>query len=311
LRYEAQRAERRFRAVEPENRLVARTLEAEWERWLSELTSAQAQLERRERLRPRQLSEAQRERLRTLGADLRTVWSAPTTTDRDRKELLHTLLEEVVVAVERSDSCAHLTLRWRGGTITELDVLARSPRRCPLRTDEETIEVVRRLAPHYSDALIAGVLNRQGRRSARGERFTAASVDGLRRYWALPRYERSAAVEQGEVVTVRDAAKILGVAPSTLHRHLADGIIVGEQITPGAPWRIRLTEELRARFVEEAPEGYVPIVEAMRLLGVSRQTVLQRVKHGQLEALHVSRGKRKGLRIKILDIQIPLFSATS
>jgi hypothetical protein len=132
-------------------------------------------------------------------------------------------------------------------------------------------------------------------------------VSGLRSYWKLPRFERPKELPEGNLVTVKDAAKILGVAPSTLHRCLNDGIIVGEQFTPGAPWRIRMTDELRARFVEEAPEGYVPILDAMRILGVSRQTVLQRVKRGQLKSLHVSRGRRKGLRIKVLDDQQSLF----
>ena len=308
--YEADRAERRYRTVEPENRLVARTLEREWETRLSELALAKTELEDRRRLSPRLLTDVQRAQLRALGTDLRSVWSAPTTTDRDRKELLQILLEEVCIAVDRSSSMAHLTLRWRGGAITELDVLARSPHVPALRTDEETIELARRLAPHYSDAVIAGILNRQGRRTVRGERFTAISVNNLRRYWKLPRFEASAPSTEGELVTVKAAAKILGVAPSTLHRCLNDGIIVGEQLTPGAPWRIRITDELRGLFVQEAPKGYVPILDAMRILGVSRQTVLQRVKRGQLKALHVSRGRRKGLRINVLDAQMSLFDAT-
>jgi hypothetical protein len=84
-----------------------------------------------------------------------------------------------------------------------------------------------------------------------------------------------------------------------LHRQLNDGLIAGEQVTPGAPWRIVITDALRARFAGEAPAGFVPIVDAMRLLGVSRQTVLHRVKRGELEAIHVSQGNRKGLRIKV------------
>ncbi|MCA1679848.1 MAG: recombinase family protein, partial [Actinobacteria bacterium] len=63
--------------------------------------------------------------------------------------------------------------------------------------------------------------------------------------------------------------------------------------TPGAPWRIRVNDQLRALFVEDAPTGYVPIVDAMRVLGVSRQTVLQRVKRGELKAIHVRSGRRK------------------
>jgi hypothetical protein len=306
-RYETERAERRYRAVEPENRLVARTLEAEWERRLTELAAAEAELGRRERQRPDRLTEEESKRIRTLGADLGRVWEAPTTTDRDRKELFRTLLEEVNIAVERSESKAYLTLRWLGGLITELEVSLRGDRTPLIRTDEDTIELIRRLASHYPDALIAGILNRQGRRTARGHRFTANRVGNLRRHWKIPRFDPANASSEGELVNVQKAADMLGVAPSTVHRWLADGFIAGEQITPGAPWRIRMTEELRARFVEEAPEGYVPMIDAIRLLGVSRQTVLQRVKRGELSAVHVRCGRQKGIRIKVLDNQPGLF----
>lgn len=310
-RYGAQRAERRYRAVEPENRLVARTLEAEWEHRLTELAAAEAELSRRERERPGPITDEQRKRIRLLGNDLNRVWQAPTTTDRDRKELLRTLLEEVNVKVDRAKSKADLILRWRGGAISELEVALRVYKSPPIRTDDDTIELVRRLAVHYPDAMIAGILNRQGRRTARGDRFTANKVGNLRRYWKIPRFDPKSVPSEGELVTVQKAAEMLGVAPSTVHRWLADGFIAGEQITPGAPWRIRMTKELRARFVEDAPEGYVPMLDAMRLLGVSRQTVLQRVKRGELPAVHVRRGKRKGLRIKVLDNQPGLFDNPS
>jgi DNA invertase Pin-like site-specific DNA recombinase/uncharacterized protein YndB with AHSA1/START domain len=311
VRYEAERAQRRYRAVEPENRLVARTLEAQWEHRLSELADAQAELARRERQRPGRLTDEHRQSIRTLGADLRVVWEAATTTDRDRKELLRALLEEVNIAVERADFKAHLTLRWRGGAISELDVNLRSYKAPRIRTDEDTIELVRRLAVHYPDAIIAGILNRQGRWTAHGDRFTANKVGNLRRYWKIPRFDSSGVPSEGELVTVSKAAEMLDVAPSTVHRWLADGFIAGEQITPGAPWRIRINEELRARFVEEAPEGYIPMLEATRVLGVSRQTVLQRVKRGKLSAVHVRRGRRKGLVIKVLDTQPSLFDNPS
>ena len=308
-RYESERAERRYKSVEPENRLVARGLEAEWEKRLAELAAAEAELERRLRGRPGVLTDEEHTRIRALGADLKTVWEASTTTDRDRKELLHTLLDEVNITVSGSD--AHIVIRWKGGSVSEINVFLKSHFVPPVRTDEETIDLVRRLAAHYPDAVIAGILNRQGRRTATGDRFTQGKVGNLRRYWKIPRFEPKANPEEGELVTVAKAAKILGMVPSTLHRWLADGFIVGEQITPGAPWRIRIGDEIRSRFVEAVPNGHVPMVNAMRLLGVSRQTVLHRVKRGDLSAVHVRSGKRKGLYIKVLGIQQGLFANPS
>ena len=83
-RYQAERAERRYRQVEPEHRLVARGLERDWENALGELAKAEAELALREQQRPRTLTAQERERLLALGADIGRVWSAPTTTDRDR-----------------------------------------------------------------------------------------------------------------------------------------------------------------------------------------------------------------------------------
>jgi predicted DNA-binding transcriptional regulator AlpA len=167
---------------------------------------------------------------------------------------------------------------------------------------------VRRLAAYYPDAIIAGILNRQGRPTARGQRFTANNVGNLRRHWNIPRFESPAMPAEGELLTIKGVAAALGVAPSTIYRCLNDGTIAGEQLTPGAPWRIRLTQDLRARFLEQGPPGYLGMREAMRLLGVSRQTVLQRVKRGELEAVHVT---QKGLPINTISIQPGLFELNS
>jgi DNA invertase Pin-like site-specific DNA recombinase len=305
--YEASRAERRYRAVDPDNRLVARGLEREWEESLRALEVAKAELARRERERPRVLSELERDRLLALGPDLTAVWHATTTTPRDRKELLQTLLEEVIIKVERNKAAAYLALRWKGGALSEIDLALPRSRPATVRTDEDTIALVRRLAVHYSDAVIAGILNRQARTTAYGHRFDAGRVGNLRRHWQIPCFEPEAEQASGELLTIKKAAIVLGVAPSTIHRLLNDGFIAGEQLTPGAPWRIRLTDDLKALFNNNADKGFLPMREAMRALGVSRQTVLQRVKRGELEAVHVTRGKQKGLRIKVITRQSQLF----
>ena len=309
--YDAQCAERRYRTVDPDNRFVARGIEAEWEKYLRELEKAKAELARREQLRPRTLSVDERIRLLALGADLFKAWQAPTTSPRDKKELLRTLLEEVIITVHKDERRAHLTLRWRGGALTDIDLDLPRPRPAIVRTDEDTIALVRRLAAHYPDAVIAGILNRQDRKSAYGHRFTANLVGNLRRHWSIPCFERPTSPPEGELLTIKQTATALGVATSTIHRWLNDGIIAGEQLTYGAPWRIRLTDDLRARVAEEAPDGCLTMYQTMRLLGVSRQTVWQHVKRGEIEAVHVRRGRKKGLRLKLIRSQPDLFEQPS
>jgi len=307
-RYEAERAERRYRTVEPENRLVARGLESEWENRLRDLATAEMELRRRAQQRPSTISPEQLKAIERLGSDIRQVWDATTTTDRDRKELLRTLLEEVVLNLKRAEGRAHLTLRWRGGAMTMLDIPV--PRFKPMgpRTDEDTLSLLRRLATLYPDEVIAGILNRQERKTATGERFTANQVGSLRRYRDIPRFQPPTTPPNGELVSIRKAAQILGMNTSSIHRWLADGFLAGEQITPGAPWQIRITDELRARLVQQASPEYLPMLEATQKLGLSRQTVLQRVKRGELEAVLVRQGRRKGLRIKVVEQQPELFS---
>ncbi len=298
-RYSAQRAERRYRAVDPENRLVARGLEAEWEGALQELKAAEDELANREHARPRSLTREERDSILSIGKDLKRVWSAPTTSDRDRKELLRALLEDVTLRVERDQYNAHLTLRWRGGLFSEIDVPLPRSHPSPIRTADDTVDLLRRLAAHYPDTKIAGILNRQGRTTATGLSFTANRVSSLRTHWEIPRFEPKQQTQDGECLTIEKAARALNLAPSTLHRWLNDGFIAGEQITPAAPWRIRVNDELRSRFVEEVPDGYVTMLKATHLLGVSRQTILQRVKRGELKAVHVRCGRGKGLRIQV------------
>ena len=307
-RYNAARAERRYRAVDPDNRLVARGLENEWETALRELADAEAELGRRQTARPRALTPQEKQAILALGDDLGQVWDAPATTDKDRKQLLRTLLEEVNITLHRegTDPHASLVLRWKGGAISELTVPLR--RRQPtIRTDEDTVGLIRRLAVHYPDAQIAGILNRQGRRTARGMSYTASRVQSLRHHWKIPCHQPNDDPREGELLNVTQAARQLNIAPSTLLRWLNDGFAAGEQVTPGAPWQIRLTDQLRAMLTDSAPDGWVPLGYATQALGVSRQTVLQKVKRGELNAVLTSTGRRKGLRIEIPTPQDGLF----
>jgi len=308
-RYNASRAERRYRAVDPGNRLVARGLETEWNTALQQLADAEAELARRQTARPKTLTPAERAAILALGDDLGQVRDAPATTDKDRKQLLRTLLEEVNITARRGDPDPHarLILRWKGSAITELTVPLRRPQP-KIRTGEDTIALIRRLAVHYPDAIIAGILNRQHRTTARGMSFTANRVASLRTHWHIPRHQPGGdPPAEGELLNVAQAARELNIAPSTLLRWLNDGFVAGEQVTPGAPWRIRLTGQLRGMLADTAPDGWVPPGYATQAPGVSRQTVLQKVKRGELHAMLTRTGRRKGLRIEIPTPQDGLF----
>jgi DNA invertase Pin-like site-specific DNA recombinase len=308
-RYNATRAERRYRAVDPENRLVARGLETEWNTALQQVADAEAELARRETARPKTLTPAERAAILALGEDLGQVWDAPTTADKDRKQLLRTLLEEVNITVRRHDPGPHarLILRWKGGAISELTVPLRRPQP-KIRTDEDTIALIRRLAVHYPDAIIAGILNRQHRTTARGMSFTANRVASLRTHWHIPCHQPGGdPPAEGELLNVAQAARQLNIAPSTLLRWLNDGFVAGEQVTPGAPWRVRLTDQLCGMLTDSAPDGWLALHHASRALGTSRQAVLQKVKRGQLRAVLTRTGRRKGLRIEVPTPQDGLF----
>jgi hypothetical protein len=131
--FAASRAERRYQAVDPDNRLVARSLEREWEKSLKALEAARIELARRERERPRVLTPEERDRLLNLGPDLTTVWQARTTTPRDRKELLRALIEDITLTVDRDRKEAHLVLRWKGGEFTHLELSLPRTRSAPVQ----------------------------------------------------------------------------------------------------------------------------------------------------------------------------------
>jgi hypothetical protein len=131
----------------------------------------------------------------------------------------------------------------------------------------------------------------------------------------IPAYQPTETVtpdgDDAVVVSVTEAGRLLGVATVTIYRWLRDGFITGEQLTPNAPWRIRIDQAVRDRVVPTVPDGWVALDEAAAALGVVRQTVLHKVQRGQLQAVYVNRGQRKGLRIKVFTDQAGLFDQPS
>ena len=303
--FEADRAKRQFDACEPEHRLVARTLERGLEDALGTVEREQRSLTALDRARPAPLSDAERASLTELARNLPRLWNAKTTTQRDRKELLRALIREIVVTIDRDEHRADVEVFWEGGARTELQVRLNRTGPTHRQLAEDTIGLIGRLAAHHADTQIAAILNRQGRRTGTGLPFTRARVQGARfraRIPAAPPPDPAS-----ELVTIQTAAAQFGVSTFTIRRWLRDGLLPGEQTTPNAPWRIRLTDETRARFVPDVPDGFVPLAEAAKRLGVARQTVLHQVQRGERRAIEVTQGRRSGLRIEVPADDLGLF----
>ncbi len=295
--YEVQRAQRQYDAVEPENRVVARELERRWNQRLVELEEVRRTAERKY-AEHRPLTQAEQEEARRLGEDLPAVWHASTTTARDRKRLLRCLIEEVQLVTEPDRYGVRIV--WKGGEVTDCQVRRLAKGECN-RTPEDTVELVQKLATEFADAQIARILNKQGRRSGSGRPFTQEAVRCIRRDHDIPKCPRRPARDPHEgPFTADEAAAQLGVATSTIHRWLGEGILAGTQLTAGAPWRIVLTEESRRRLsFGGAPEGWVGLTEAARRLGLSKPHAAYLVKTGKLPATRTQVGKRPCWRIDV------------
>ena len=181
--YEADRAARQYHAVEPENRLVARTLERAWEEKLTARRELDEEYHRFARERPRVLSDDEREAIRRLAGDIPALWGAPTTTAADRKEIIRQVVERVTVDVRGASERVGVRIDWVGGGRTEGEVIRPVARLSDLSYYPELCERVRALtAAGWATTAIAPRLDDDGYLPPHGDgRFSARTVGTLQR----------------------------------------------------------------------------------------------------------------------------------
>ena len=162
-RYEAEDAERRYRAVDPENRLVARSLEQRWEETLRAERQVRDDYDRFLREQPPQLSPEERARIAALSSDLPALWHAPGTTHRDRKEIVRHLVEKVVVHVKNDSEYVDVTIHWQGGFTSQHEVVRPVRSYEQLRDFDKLMDRIVALRHEgHTAAQIADCLNREG-----------------------------------------------------------------------------------------------------------------------------------------------------
>src|SRR6266566_3419933 len=224
-RYHADLARRRYLAVDPANRLVAGTLEADWNTALRALNDTQAAYDQARTQHDGQLTDAQKARISQLVTDLPGIWNDPATPMRERKRIARLLLTDVTVTRTSDTITAHV--RLAGGQHHTL-TLPVPKRAWELRqTPASTVAEIDRLLDHHTCAEIAGILRRRGLANGEGRPFTATMVQRVLRTYQL-RSRRQRLLATG-LIPLSEIAALLGVSTATVKAWYHAGIVSGQR----------------------------------------------------------------------------------
>ena len=243
--YEANLAQRRYEQVDPENRLVASSLEQRWNAVLQKADEVQRQMDEFGRRQTRTFTPEQRSRILDLARNLPRLWQSSTTSSKDRKRMLRLLVEDITVERHKGSN-ATLHVRWSGGACEDisLDLPARMCDR--LRYPQELVDQVRQLAVSLRDEEIAEVLNKSGKKSSHGRDFNKSMIEWIRFKHKIPIVNPKRVGE----LTVREVADRIGVSFGVVYYWIEHKILNTRQEKPGRPHWIMLTPEKEHELVE-------------------------------------------------------------
>jgi hypothetical protein len=218
--YEVKLAKRRYMQVDPDNRLVADALEAEWNRKLRTMKEAQEEYERQRKADRVLTDKEERARIMALATDLPRLWNDPNTADRERKRMIRLLLEDVTLSKEEKIT-AHV--RFRGGTTTTLTIPI--PKRSweTWQTPPEVIAEINRLLDHYTYNQVATLLNERGFRSGKGLLFHHRMIGPICKKYGLKSHLQR--LREKGMLTVKEAAKLLGISIYTVRKWGNHGLL--------------------------------------------------------------------------------------
>lgn len=261
-RYDAERAARQYARVEPENRLVARNLEHEWEEKLRQQKELEEEFDRSLRNQPRVLSAEEREEIRRLSADIPSLWNSPLTTLEDRKEILRQVIDRVAVDVDSQSERVKLTIHWAGGTSTDHEMVRRVKRREQLSYWPKLADRIRELAAQKFPAHeIAARLNEEGWvPPSQKERFGTRGVQWIMNHLGLTE-QRSRSKDQANLGEhewwVPGMARELQMPSVTLYLWLKHGWVKARRSEQGRWILWADADELaRLRKLRSLPPGY-------------------------------------------------------
>jgi excisionase family DNA binding protein len=246
-RYEVERAQRQYGAVEPENRLVARTLEQRWEAALAAEAGLREEHARFLAREPAHLTVADREAIRGLAEDIPALWRATTTTAAERKEIVRLLLERVEIAVAGASENAEVACRWAGGRRSRHPLVRSVRHTTQLSRHAELLDRIRAAhARGLRPPAIARALRADGWRSAHGKGFTEGSVRALLTRMGVlstsPKRPSAVAVRREDELTVAEIAARLNLPEGTIYGWLHKGRLPARRVAAAwhTLWLVRL-----------------------------------------------------------------------
>ncbi len=263
--YQARLCERRYKAVDPEHRVVARTLERQWNEALEALEEVQRQHQEACIRQKVVLSEADRRRVRELAADLPSVWRAETTRNDERKAMLRLVIEAIALTpIDVPQRETSVKIQWKSGAVDELSV-PRPSRGDEYRTPEDVVARIRELcATGIHDSKIAEILNEEGYQTGRDKPFNILAVRWVRqrneirredyRIGAPPLPDR---FPDGRY-SVRGLAKRFEVTKNVVDRWIRQGKVHGTKHPYGrhaSTWWFELDEEAEAILEQDARDA--------------------------------------------------------
>jgi DNA invertase Pin-like site-specific DNA recombinase len=234
--YKANLAQRRYEAVDPDNRLVAGTLEKRWNEALVQFEKVRQEFEEQKQKRRISATEDQKAQLLKLAHNFPKLWKAHSTSDKDRKRILRLLIKDITVEKPANPKQIVLHIRWQGGA-TE-DILIERPERYPdqIRYKDDIIAKIKKLSQNHTDAQITALFNKDGLKSAKNKRFTTPMIKWIRYKHGIS----SPILKRPDELTVNQVMEIFAVSRYVVYYWIERKIITARRLNHGSPFWITM-----------------------------------------------------------------------
>ena len=302
--YEAERMHRQYSRVEPENRLVARELETQWNTALQMVEEVQRAYVQAQAQQLKPLSPVDRKQIEHLVQDVPQIWAASTTTPADRKGMLRCLIRDVSLDAVSQPGQTRILVRWQTDAVTTL-VVHRPTAADAHRLPSATIELIRNLAQQHPDDIIADLLNQQGLKTQHGLDWSYRRVlDNRRRHHiptACPIVPLDNQPRGDGLVSVKVAAQQFHTSINTILLWARKGILYNEQKVGVCPVWVRITPEDFVRLNQPvAPPDSLQIGQVCKKMQINRAHFWEQVRLGRYTVYRVKEGMHWEFRVTLI-----------